>query len=81
MKNTYNLYYLKIYYTYFLHIFILCVREYCAMWRSEDNLQMSILSHHVGLRDQTRVINLVAGTLSGKSFCQPLILILRDYGC
>lgn len=65
----------------FLHIFILCVREYCAMWRSEDNLQMSILSHHVGLRDQTRVINLVADTLSGKSFCQPLILILRDYGC
>lgn len=24
------------------------------MWRSEDSLQKSVLSHHVGLRDQTQ---------------------------
>lgn len=27
------------------------------MWRSEDSLQKSVLSHHVGLRDQTQVIS------------------------
>lgn len=68
MKNPYNLYYLKIYYTY---LFILCVREYCVMWRSEDNLQMSILSHHVGPRDQTGVISLVADTYLVSRFTNP----------
>lgn len=42
---------------YYMCLFIVCVRE-LHMWRSEDNLQELVvfISHHVGSRDQTQVI-------------------------
>lgn len=39
--------------------------EHICDWRFKDNLWESLLSHHIGLKDQSQVLMLAASTLSG----------------